>query len=154
MLPTILANKPVNDKFNCDGLSEPVFLKCNAADRVRQIRAYMERHFNQNLEIPALAAQADVSISHFFQLFKQDTGCPPLVYLTRLRVKRACDLLMTTTLSIKLIAANLGYKDPMYFSRVFKSFVGTAPRAYRESKKNGRERDPQAAKIISVICKN
>jgi AraC-like DNA-binding protein len=144
MLPNILAHQPVKDHFSYDDLGKPTPMECTAAYRVGQSRAFMEGHFNQHIKIPALAAQADVSISHFFKLFKQDTGCAPLVYLTRLRVKRACALLTTTTLSIKLIAVNLGYKDPMYFSRVFKSLVGMAPRTYRRSKKNGSERDVRA----------
>lgn len=106
-------------------------------DRVGQSREFMEQHFDQRLEIPSLAAQANVSISHFFKLFKQDTGCTPLAYLTQLKIERACDLLITTTWSVKLIAANLGFRDPFYFSRVFKSLTGMAPKAYRRLKRNG-----------------
>jgi AraC-like DNA-binding protein len=108
-------------------------------DRVGQSREFMEQHFDQRLEIPSLAAQANVSISHFFKLFKQDTGCTPLAYLTQLKIERACDLLITTTGSVKLIAANLGFRDPFYFSRVFKSLTGMAPKVYRRLKRNGAE---------------
>ncbi|HEX3627820.1 MAG TPA: AraC family transcriptional regulator [Verrucomicrobiae bacterium] len=100
----------------------------------------MERHIDRPITIPALAAQADVSISHFFKLFKEDTGLTPVVYLTRLKMERACDWLGSTEWSIKLIAANLGYNDPLYFSRVFKSLIGMAPKAYRRGKGNGRGR--------------
>jgi AraC-like DNA-binding protein len=92
------------------------------------------------MKIAALAAHANVSISHFFKLFKQDTGCAPLVYLTRLKIECACDWLVTTGWSVKLIAANLGYHDPLYFSRVFKSITGVAPKTYRSSQKNGYQR--------------
>jgi len=140
MLQNILAHQPAKHDFNYDYLGPPTHLRGPAAYRVGQSRIFMESHFNQQIEIPTLAAQAEVSISHFFMLFKQDAGCTPLVYLTRLRVNHACDLLLTTTLSIKLIAANLGYNDPMYFSRVFKSLIGMSPREYRISKKIGIER--------------
>jgi AraC-like DNA-binding protein len=55
-------------------------------------------------------------------------------------MERACDWLGSTEWSIKLIAANLGYNDPLYFSRVFKSLIGMAPKAYRRGKGNGRGR--------------
>lgn len=112
-------------------------LPLSRRDRVGQSREFMEQHFDQCLEIPSLAAQANVSISHFFKLFKQDTGYTPLAYLTQLKIERACDLLITTTSSVKLIAANLGFRDPFYFSRVFKSLTGMAPKAYRRLKRNG-----------------
>jgi AraC-like DNA-binding protein len=132
------ANAPTGEgkKPMCNDRSRDI-LPLTRRDRVGQSREFMEQHFDQCLEIPSLAAQADVSISHFFKLFKQDTGCTLLAYLTRLKIERACDLLVTTAWSVKLIAANLGYRDPFYFSRVFKSLIGMAPKTYRRLKRNG-----------------
>jgi AraC-like DNA-binding protein len=137
--PTSEGKKPMGHNRSRD------ILPLSRRDRVEQSREFMEQHFDQRLEIPSLAAQANVSISHFFKLFKQDTGCTPLAYLTQLKIERACDLLITTTASVKLIAANLGFRDPFYFSRVFKSVTGMAPKAYRRLKRNGRECPPSRA---------
>ena len=111
-----------------------------SARRVGLSREFMERHLDQPVRIAMLAARAGVSISHFFKLFKEDTGCAPVVYMTRLKMERARAWLVTTDWSIKLIAADLGYHDPLYFSRVFKSIIGMAPKTYRRSIKKERGR--------------
>lgn len=105
--------------------------KVPALQKVERSIAYMEEHFNQPLQVATLAALANVSSSHFFALFKRQTGCPPMDYFTRLRMRHACRLLDTTTASVKEVAAALGYDDPFYFSRVFKSLSAVAPLHYR-----------------------
>jgi AraC-like DNA-binding protein len=91
----------------------------------------MMQHLNKPLPVARLAALANISPSHFFALFKRHTGCAPIDYFIRLRMRRACDLLGTTSLSVKEVAAVLGYDDQFYFSRVFKSVNGVAPSEYR-----------------------
>lgn len=99
--------------------------------KVERSIAYMTDHINQPLQVATLAALANVSPSHFFALFKQRTGCPPMDYFTRLRMQHACRLLGSTSASVKEVAAALGYDDPFYFSRVFKSVHQVPPSRYR-----------------------
>ncbi|HXA43888.1 MAG TPA: AraC family transcriptional regulator [Candidatus Angelobacter sp.] len=108
-----------------------------AAVRVDRCIAYMVQHLDRPLQVATLAAQARVSPSHFFALFKRRIGSAPMDYFTRLRMQRACRLLEDTGYSIKEISSKLGYDDQFYFSRVFKSINGVAPsdyRIYRNSK--------------------
>lgn len=113
--------------------SQQVFLEgeSDPLQKVGRSIAYMEEHVNQPLQVSTLAALANVSPSHFFALFKQFTGRPPMGYFTRLRVRHACRLLDSTSASVKEVAAALGYDDPFYFSRVFKSISTVAPLHYR-----------------------
>jgi AraC-like DNA-binding protein len=99
--------------------------------RIEQSIAYMAQHLDQPLQVATLAARANISPSHFFALFKRRIGSAPMDYFTRLRMQRACRLLERTTLSVKEIASELGYDDPFYFSRVFKSVNSMAPSDYR-----------------------
>src|ERR1017187_5856361 len=99
--------------------------------KVERSLAYMTENLNKPLHVAALAAQANVSPSHFFALFKQMTGFPPMDYFTKLRMRHACRLLDSTTVRVKEVAAALGYADPLYFSRVFKSVSAVAPVHYR-----------------------
>lgn len=108
-----------------------------AAARVDESRKFMERHLHEPLKVPRLASQAGVSTSQFFKLFKENTGSAPVVYFTRLKLKYACNWLTTTHWSVKEIAVKLGYVDPLYFSRVFRTVMGTGPKAYRGSKMSG-----------------
>jgi len=107
--------------------------------------AYMADHINQPLQVATLAAMANVSPSHFFALFKKRTGCPPMDYFTRLRMRHAGHLLGSTSASVKEVAAALGYDDPFYFSRVFKSVHHVPPSRYRSVWPGMEDRMPPQA---------
>jgi len=101
------------------------------ARRIQRSIDFMLAHLNRPLQVAELAAQASFSSSHYFTLFKRSIGGPPLDYFTRLRMRRACDLLDVSDLSVKEVAGQMGYGDPFYFSRVFKATCGVAPSDYR-----------------------
>ncbi|HMP81577.1 MAG TPA: AraC family transcriptional regulator [Verrucomicrobiota bacterium] len=126
----------------------------DVADRVARSIAYMSRHLNQPLQVSVLAAQANVSASHYFALFKRCTGCAPIDYFTRMRIQRACELIETTELSVKAVATELGYDDPFYFSRVFKSVTGIAPSDFRKAEKAGNSRDNRSGYGQSLVVRN
>ena len=92
---------------------------------------YMVQNMGKRLPISTLACVANISPSYFFSIFKQRTGCSPLVYYTRLRMGRACLLLDSTSVRVKDVAEALGYDDVFYFSRVFKSCTTIPPSHYR-----------------------
>lgn len=100
--------------------------------RIERTIHYMMQHLDRPLQASDLAVIANISLSHYFALFKRVTGYGPIDFFTRLRMKRARQLLATTSLNIKEIAGELGYDDPFYFSRVFKSLNGMAPTEYRK----------------------
>ena len=107
--------------------------------KIEQSIAYMLRHLDEPLQVATLAAQANISPSHFFALFKRQIGCAPIDYFIRLRMQHACHLLDETILSVKEVAATLGYDDPFYFSRIFKSVNHVAPSEYRLLKNGAKE---------------
>jgi AraC family transcriptional regulator, arabinose operon regulatory protein len=92
---------------------------------------YMKQHLAQPLHVSNLAAMANLSASHYTAVFKRQTGYAPIDYLIRLRMHQACQLLDTTELTVKEIAALIGYEDQFYFSRVFKSVNEASPTEYR-----------------------
>jgi AraC-like DNA-binding protein len=103
--------------------------------KVAQTIAYMKQHLNRSLQLDTLAALANVSRSRYVDLFKQQTGYTPIDYFIRLRMHRACQLLDTTSMSVKTVAAELGYEDPLYFSRLFRTVNDLSPQAYRRLRK-------------------
>jgi len=103
----------------------------DAHGRIGIALAYMLKNLEKPIRIPALGKIAGMSASHFYPLFKAATGCTPNDYFIRTRMRRACDLLRGTQLSVKEVAAALGYDDPYYFSRLFKSVNGVPPREFR-----------------------
>lgn len=115
------------------------------ARKIEQSIAYMMQHLNQPLQVAKLAETAHTSPSHFFALFKRWAGFSPIDYFIHLRMRRASRLLANTSMSVKEIAAALGYDDPFYFSRLFKSVHGTAPSDYRLMKGQRDEADAPGA---------
>ncbi|HOX05036.1 MAG TPA: AraC family transcriptional regulator [Planctomycetota bacterium] len=83
------------------------------------------------LSVRDLARKTAMSESAFSHLFKNVAGIPPRRYQIQERVARARELLETTSLSVKEIAAELGYDDVHYFSRVFRKLTGRTPSGVR-----------------------
>jgi len=104
----------------------------DTVQKVAESIIYMSEHLDEPLRVGTLAALANLSPSHFTARFKEQTGCAPRDYLHLLRIHRACQLLGSSTLSVKEIAARLGYQDQFHFSRQFKAFQGVSPSEYRE----------------------
>jgi len=96
--------------------------------------AYMEGHFNEKITTELLSEMAGVSRSHYSILFKQMTGFSPNEYLSKLRVHRAKELIIGSTLSLRDIALKVGYKDEFYLSRRFKHQTGETPSSYSRSR--------------------
>lgn len=103
--------------------------------RIDRTISHVTHRLAAPIHIPELARLANLSPSHFAATFKRHTGHPVLDYFIRLRMQRAAHLLDTTPLPIKSIAAELGYDDPLYFSRLFRKVHDLSPAQYRSIKK-------------------
>ncbi len=103
--------------------------------KVAQTIDYMKQRLHQSLPLRALSGVAGLSRSQYTALFKQQTGYAPIDYFIRLRMHRACQMLDTTAMSVKAVANALGYEDPLYFSRVFRSVNEISPTEYRQTRK-------------------
>jgi AraC-like DNA-binding protein len=106
----------------------------DARQRVLASISYIKQHLDESFDLEALSAMAAVSVSHCSALFRKATGYSPKNYLTRLRVHRASQLLLTTTLSINAIADKVGFSDPLYFSKVFRGINKVPPSRYRHGR--------------------
>ena len=96
---------------------------------------YMQNHLNENLRLEDFARQAGMSVSHFSERFRRQTGQSPMAYFIHLRMRLACRLLDLSGKPVKTVALEIGYRDPYYFSRIFKKSMGISPDKYREIKK-------------------
>lgn len=106
-----------------------------ARQKVAQTITYMKQHLGQPLKLVTVASVANLGRSQYTALFKQQTGYTPIDYFIRLKMHRACQLLDTAPCSVKVIAASLGYEDPLYFSRLFRTVNKMSPQAYRQMRK-------------------
>lgn len=95
--------------------------------------AYMEEHLAEPLDRDSVARAAGLSGSHFSRLIKEKTGRTFTDLMAQYRVDHAKAMLRRTGKSLIQIALECGFEDQNYFSRVFKRYTGSTPRAYRES---------------------
>jgi AraC family transcriptional regulator len=70
---------------------------------------------------------------HFARMFKQSLGVPPRVYLTRLRVEKAREMLEHTDLPVTQIALEVGYSSNQVLARVFLKHQRMSPTDYRRA---------------------
>jgi AraC-like DNA-binding protein len=96
---------------------------------------FMRANVACSLTLQELSRHAGLSPARFSSLFRDQTGSSPVEHHIRLRMQAACHYLDTTALSVKEVAAELGYYDPYYFSRIFQKTLGCSPLAYRRSVK-------------------
>lgn len=94
---------------------------------------FMRTNVARSLTLQELSRNAGLSPARYSALFREQTGSSPVEHHIRLRMQAACHCLDTTALSVKEVAAELGYDDPYYFSRVFQKILGCSPLTYRRS---------------------
>ena len=94
---------------------------------------YMEAHLAHNLSRVQTARVAGLSSSRFSHLMRAKTGWSFTELLTRLRLDRACQLLVRTDLPLAQIAQECGFGDQSYFTRVFHKRAGQTPGEYRHA---------------------
>lgn len=115
---------------------KPEIRNKSTIDGIETAIEYMQDHFSEPLRLEDIARSAGISVSHFSDRFKAHTGQSPMAYFIHLRMRHACRLLDLTGSPIKSVAFQTGYRDPYYFSRLFKKHLGTSPARYRAIKKN------------------
>jgi AraC family transcriptional regulator len=99
----------------------------------RRCLEFMHAHLAEDIGLEDLAVEAQLSQFHFARMFRQSVGVPPRVYLTRLRMEKACELLETTDLPITEIAFEVGYASNQAFARVFLKERKMTPSAFRRT---------------------
>lgn len=101
--------------------------------RIASCIAFMNDSYTKPITVSLLASRCNLSDSRFLALFKHEMGVSPISYLQNLRIEQAKHLLQSTRLSVGEVSVSVGYEDPLYFSKVFKSHVGISPQGYREN---------------------
>jgi two-component system, response regulator YesN len=102
------------------------------AGLIQQAKEYIEKHSaDPDLLLNEVAAQVNLSPSHFSMVFSHETGQTFKDYLTAVRMQKAKELLRMTSLKSAEIAYQVGYSDPHYFSYVFRKNTGLSPSEYR-----------------------
>ncbi len=104
------------------------------SDIVNEAMRYIEKNYaDEKLSLNLLASHVNFSPNHLSMIFSQQTGHTFIKYLTDFRMNKAKELLLYTTKRSSEISMEVGYKDPHYFSYLFKKTQGMTPTQYRGS---------------------
>lgn len=120
-----------------DGISQPV------PEVFQQVRQYIEANLHRRLYLADLARVANLSISRLSAEFQRWFHVAPMQYLHQQRMRRATILLLDHDRRISDVAFELGFEDPLYFTRQFTKQMGQSPSQYR------RRRDAAVPRSIS-----
>lgn len=93
---------------------------------------YMNENLESKLRLPELAAFCGYSESYFYRKFIKETGRSPIDYFIRMKIDKACKLLIQTEMTVNQVAVKLGFRESQYFSRTFAKVMGMSPRAFRK----------------------
>ena len=99
---------------------------------VAQMVEYINLNWQQNISVASLAEKVNLSESRAAHLFSQTVGQSIHRYINSIKISNSKELLSDTEMSISEISSMVGYSDPLYFSRYFKSEVGVSPKNFRK----------------------
>lgn len=100
---------------------------------VTNITNYLNERIFETIKIEELENKFNRSASTLFTHFKNKTGFSLMHFFNLLKIQKACEMIQLSDRPLKEIAYELDFQDPLYFSRVFKKYMGVSPRAYRKN---------------------
>lgn len=115
----------------------------HSEDIIGDVISRLDRSEPGSISAKQLADSYFLSQSSFSTKFKEKVGMSFLEYVTRLRVNRACELLITSDLQVSEIQSCAGYQDAKAFYRAFRRCTGMTPTQYREKHNTPKDMDNQ-----------
>lgn len=108
---------------------------------IKDVISYIHSHCHERIGVDQLARVAGYSKYYFVRYFTKHVGCSCTYYIQAIRLKRARELLSSTSANITDISAQTGFESVSYFIKVFRSQVGMTPLQYRQQHRSaGSER--------------
>lgn len=118
--------------------------KNSGSDPMKAIKKYMDENFSDpDMSLESIGQRFSYNPKYISTLFKQSAKVNFTEYLNIIRIQHACALMEQGFTCIKDIAALCGYRDPMYFSRVFRKHIGISPRQHCEKLTQTRQEDTE-----------
>lgn len=97
---------------------------------VHRMISIAKEHFSDGITLSEIADQLQFTPNYLSTLFTKSMGISFSQYLAKIRIYKAKELLDSGKYKVYEVGDMIGYKNPEYFTKVFKEFVGTTPSAY------------------------
>ena len=104
-----------------------------AAKRLETVLEFIEKNYSKPIALEDMAKIIHLNPTYFSNNFEKLMGIRPMRYLIRKRIEKAQFLLLFTDKRLTEIAAQVGFEDANYFSRIFKNIIGVSPIQYRKA---------------------
>lgn len=101
--------------------------------KINGILSYIARNCHKKLTTSSISEHFHISENYLCHIFKNATGVSLVDYINKFRIEKSAALLLNTDESITDISFRVGFEDSNYFSRVFKKYMDTSPREYRNA---------------------
>lgn len=118
---------------NSEKLSEILSESNNTSNNtaIRLAKEYIVNNFNKNITLKDVADEVFLSQNYLSELFKKETGEGFYDFISKYRIRKAKEILITTNLKIYEVAEKVGYNDSITFGRAFKKITGVTPNSFR-----------------------
>lgn len=134
----LLTAKTLHWLLSLEGfLKNPNMENINRNKKLLAAIAFMKDHYHLvDLSLDDISAHVGISKHHLCRMFKRNMNITPFEYLRRRRIEAAAAKLKTTELTINEISVETGFDNASYFGKVFNSYFGVSPLAYRKQDMN------------------
>lgn len=110
-----------------------ISLKNSKQKKLQPVISFIEKNYAADPSLEQMSDIIGVTCQHLCRLFKQSYNMRPFVYLTHTRIRKAKELIIdASSLTIREIAAEVGYNDTSYFCSLFKEYEGVTPLEFRK----------------------
>lgn len=106
---------------------------------VKRALSFIEKNFEEDMNVEEIAKAIGVSVSHLQRLFKEQTGVSIIDKINEFRINKAKLLLESGCLPVVDIALTVGFHNRQHFTYTFTKIVGCSPCTYKKSKGNQQQ---------------
>ena len=121
---------------------------------VKRAIEYIQGNYHIPIKVTDVADYVCINRSYLYSLFQEELEMSPRQFLSRYRITKAAELLLTSSLPVESIALSTGYNDAFVFTKAFKQLTGMSPTVYRkEKKKAGNKKNREYLSQIEDFLK-
>jgi AraC-like DNA-binding protein len=141
ILHTGMAKQPYSQTICCQYLrilllkqaSSDMSLKAHSVSftTFNKCKNFIDRHFSEEIHVSDVADTCDINVKYMSSLFKRYSDNTPHEYLMKIKLNKAANMLLNSTLTVKKIGELISLADQYHFSRNFKRYYGLSPKQYR-----------------------
>jgi AraC-like DNA-binding protein len=132
--------------FNMGFLSTDIYLKLVAG------KLFIDRHFDEAIQLAGIATHAHLSPFHFHRLFTKVYRITPHQYITKKRLEKAKELLKTGNITIAGICTGIGFESHGSFSMLFKKYCGIPPKEFQANATALQEKVKNEPRVAIPSC--